>query len=80
MSTTLCWLPVLPEKPNYLGCGLKWAIKKHYDDDNIVMTMGDVPFLQGVLAAQTSANEMARNCEALIAAIREHGSVRVWEE
>jgi hypothetical protein len=80
MSTNLYWKKVAPTRDKSLGDGLKWAIEKKYGRGPTTLTETDIPFLEGVQAAQFRANdETANDCQTLIDAIHDSEcGVEVW--
>lgn len=77
MSTNLFWEAVKPTRAKSLSTGLKWVIEKEYGPEAILTEM-DILFLKGVRAALSEENEVARDCELLISAIEQYGTIRVW--
>lgn len=85
MSTNAYWRPEKPSKGRDLCDGIKWALRKrqggHIGLEGFVLSVEDVPWLEGVRDATFNPDdEMARDADVLIAAIQEHGAVRVWCE
>lgn len=80
MSTNLYWKKVTPTRHKTLGDGLKWAIEKRYGRGPVVLMQTDIPFLEGVQAAQRSGTEeTATDCQTLIDAIYDNeAGVEVW--
>ena len=85
MSRNLYWRVVCPQKRATLGDGLKWAIEKQYGHRPVTLRTADIPFLEGVRAAQGMSGpslaykETAHDCDTLIAAIENNpDGVEVW--
>lgn len=80
MSTNLYWKKVVPARHKTLGDGLKWAIQRKYGHGPVVLTEADIPFLEGVQAAQFKEdNETARDAQTLIEAIHDNEpGIEVW--
>ena len=82
MSMDLYWRPVVPIEGQHLSRALKYAIsRKLWDHDGTLggeATLSDdsIPFLEGMIAA--GGEEIRRDCQTLIDAIKKHGAVVVW--
>ena len=78
MSTNLFWEIYKPPHGKSLSVGMKRAIEEEYGRE-AVLTEIALPFLKGVRAGNPSM-DMRDDCDELIHAIVEHGTIRVWVE
>ena len=86
MSTSLYWR--LPERGSYLGKDLKYCIAQRYwgHDGTLggeakTFTVGDIPYLQGIVDAGGVVNsDASKEAQVLINLIEKHGEVEVWLE
>lgn len=76
MSTTLAWVPVLPDSGTRID-QLKYPLQKRYPEatgQGVTLRDGDIPWLRGVADADEHCR---KDAEAIIEAIEQHGAVRV---
>lgn len=82
MSSNGYWRPVDPPSDESIGDALKFILRKHYCDDGHLetyLTKNAIPFLEGVCAS-TPNGDIKEDAQILIAAIRKHGEIHVWEQ
>lgn len=86
MSRSLYWRPAPKDPPPgaQLPDDLMFALRKRAERDwgllsgGIPLDKADIPYLEGL--ADGGGEELAEGANELIAAIREHGAVEVWQE
>lgn len=82
MSSSLCWEPVKAQEYKSFRSALKFFLRAEMGltaGEDLNLNGGSVQFLLGAKAATDNA-ELREDLESLVAAIKEHGAVRLWEQ
>ena len=75
MSSNLVWEPVIESEGHALPTGLKWVLRKRFDDGavNMQMNSNHISYLEGLVDGGVDG------AKTLIDAIRKHGVIVVTE-
>lgn len=83
MSSTLYWRPAAePEDRPSLPVGFKLMLRDRYGGiiDDVRLSETDIPFFEGILTASAPDSDNTKGATAIIAAIRQHGEIMLYED